>query len=42
MLILNMVLNFMFICNQKNYKCDRPNNPPIHAFTHLVNNLGLT
>jgi hypothetical protein len=33
MLILNMVLNFTFVCNPKNYKCDNLNNPPIHAFT---------
>ncbi len=36
-LILNMALNFMFVCNPwKNYKCDNPNYPPIHAFTHLT------
>jgi hypothetical protein len=34
MLILNMALNFRFVCNlEKNYKCDNPNNPPIHVFT---------
>jgi len=32
MLILNMALNFMFVVNLKNYKCDNPNNPPIHIF----------
>jgi hypothetical protein len=33
MLILNVVLSFTFVYNPKNYKCDSPNCPPIHAFT---------
>jgi hypothetical protein len=32
MLILNMAFNFMFVFDLKNYKCDNPNNPLIHAF----------
>ncbi len=32
MLILNMALNFMFVFNLKNYKCDNLNNPTIHVF----------
>ncbi len=36
-LILNMALNFRFVCNPwENYKCDNPNYPPIHAFTRLA------
>ncbi len=31
-----MALNFTFVCNPKNYKCDNPNCPPIHAFTPLL------
>jgi hypothetical protein len=31
MLILNMVLNFMFVFNLEYYKCDNPNNLPIHG-----------
>jgi hypothetical protein len=37
MLILNMALNFTFICDPKYYKCDNPNCPPIHAFTPTCN-----
>ncbi len=37
MLILNMVLNFTFVCKPKNYKCDNSNYGPIHAFNQMTN-----
>ncbi len=40
MLILNMVLDFKFICNKKSYNYDNPNSPPNYSFTlnckHIV------
>jgi hypothetical protein len=33
MLILNVALILYLYVIQKNYKCDNPNCPPIHAFT---------
>jgi hypothetical protein len=33
MLILNMDLNFVFVCNPEKLQCDSPNYPPIHALT---------
>jgi len=36
-----MALNFTFLCNPQNYKCDNLNSPPIHVFT-LDNIVGVT
>jgi hypothetical protein len=33
MLILNVALNFMFVCNLKKLQVCNPNYAPIHAFT---------
>jgi hypothetical protein len=33
MLFLNVTLSFTFVCIQKNYNCDSPNNTPNCAFT---------
>jgi hypothetical protein len=33
MIMFNMVLQFKFIYNPKNYNCDNPNNPPNYVFT---------
>jgi hypothetical protein len=36
MLILNMVLNFTFVCKPENNMCDCSNYAPIHAFTQMA------
>jgi len=41
MLILNMVLNLHLYVIQNNYKCDSPNSPSIHAFTHINHHMHL-
>jgi hypothetical protein len=36
MLILNMALNFIFVCKPKSYKRDNSNYPPIRVFTQMA------
>jgi hypothetical protein len=40
-LILNMALNFTLYVIHNNYRCDSPNSPPIHDFTHLCRHGGM-